>query len=270
VRGAAGPVEWLTFPAPDDPQHQFRVNVSFLLSNYECIFGRGCPGLLNRGIHPDVACCERGVTFIDDEDFAHVADMVDELAAEDCDNIAHVRRRGWYQSSSSGRPYKTRKVGDACIFANRTGGPAGKPGCAFHHLAARTGRHPSETKPFICWTMPLNFSSEQPIEPGGRSTTIVSAFTADAWGGTDDHEDPTGRGHMGYWCIDTPDAYRNAQPVYRSMEYELRKEMGDAAYERLAELLDGIEHPRHPMPGQLVNGRRPMIPLLVEQRFPSH
>jgi hypothetical protein len=222
VRGAAGPVEWLTFPAPDDPQHQFRVNVSFLLSNYECIFGRGCPGLLNRGIHPDVACCERGVTFIDDEDFAHVADMVDELAAEDCDNIAHVRRRGWYQSSSSGRPYKT-----------------------------------------------LNFSSEQPIEPGGRSTTIVSAFTADAWGGTDDHEDPLGRGHMGYWCIDTPDAYRSAQPVYRSMEYELRKEMGDAAYERLAELLDGIDHPRHPMPGQLVNGRRPMIPLLVEQRFPS-
>jgi hypothetical protein len=53
------------------------------------------------------------------------------------------------------------------------------------------------------------------------------------------------------------------------MEYELRKEMGDAAYERLAELLDGIERPRHPMPGQLVNGRRPMIPLLVEQRFPS-
>jgi hypothetical protein len=269
VRSAAGPVDWLTFPAPDDPEHQFRVNVSFMLSNYECIWGRGCHGLLNRAVQPDVACCERGVTFMDDDDFAHVSEMVSELTAEDSDHIGHIRTRGWYQSSSSGRPYKTRKLAGGCIFSNRTGGPTGKPGCAFHHLAARTGRHPSETKPFICWSLPLNFSSEEAIEPGGRTTTIVSAFTADAWGGTDDSEEPDGRGHMGYWCVDTPDAYRGTRPVYRSMERELRKAMGDAAYERLVELLDEIEQPRYPMPGQLVNGRRPMIPLLVEQRFPS-
>jgi hypothetical protein len=206
---------------------------------------------------------------MDDDDFEHVAEMVGELTAEDCDHIDHVRTQGWYQSSSSGRPYKTRKLAHGCIFANRTGGPAGKPGCAFHHLAGRTGRHPSETKPFICWSLPLNFSSEEAIEPGGRTTTIVSAFTADAWGGTDDREEPDGRGHMGYWCVDTPDAYRGARPVYRSMERELRKAMGDAAYERLVELLDDIERPRYPMPGQLVNGRQPMIPLLLEQRFPS-
>jgi hypothetical protein len=267
VRGAAGPVEWLTFPDPEDPDHQFRVNVSFLLSNYECIFGRGCPGLLNRGVHPDIACCERGVTFLGDDDFEHVAEMVGELTPEDCDNIDHVRLRGWFQRSpGSGRPYKTRKVGDACIFANRTEGSAGKAGCAFHHLAERTGRHHTETKPFICWSIPLNLSTERPIEPGGAHTTIVTAFTADAWGGTDDDEEPDGHGHMGYWCVDTPDAYRGAREVYRSMERELRKGIGDAAYERLVELLDEIERPRHEMPGQLVNGRRPMIPLLLTQR----
>jgi hypothetical protein len=269
VRGAAGPVEWLTFPSPDDPDHQFRVNVSFMLSNYECIFGRGCPGLLNGRSQADVGCCERGVTFMDDDDFSHVAEMVGELTADDCDNIDHVHGRGWYQSTRSGRPYKTRKIGTACIFANRAEGPAGKPGCAFHHLAGRTGRHPSDTKPFICWTVPLNFSSEEAIEPGGQTTTIVSAFTADAWGGTNDDEESDGRGHMGYWCIDTPDAYRSSQPVYRSMEHELRKGMGNAAYDALVDLLVGIDQPRHPMPGQLVNGRRPMIPLLVEARFPS-
>ena len=76
---------------------------------------------------------------------------------------------------------------------------------------------------------------------------------------------------MGWWCIDTPDAYRGTRRrSYRTMEHELRKGMGDAAYERMAELLDGIERPRFPMPGQLVNRRLPMITQIVEQRFPDH
>jgi hypothetical protein len=266
MRAARGPVEWLTFPSPVDPDHQYRVNVSFMLSNYECIFGRGCPGLLHDGPTPDVGCCTRGVTFYDDDDFAHVSEMVAELTEEDADHIEHIRERGWYLSSSRGKPYKTRKLGGACIFDNRDGGPTGKPGCAFHHLAARLGKHHSDTKPFICWSVPLNFSAEEPDEPGGRTTTIVSAFTADAWGGTDDEEEPDGRGYIGYWCIDTPDAYRGANPVYRSMETELRKGMGDAAYEYMAELLDRIERPRFPMPGQRVNRGLPMIPQLIERR----
>jgi hypothetical protein len=168
MRSAPGPVEWLTFPAPDDPDRQFRVNVSFMLSNYECIFGQGCPGSLNKHPSADFGCCERGVTFIDEDDFAHVEEMVGQLTAEDCDNIDHVRNRGWFLASRSGKPYKTRKVGSLCIFGNRTGGAAGKSGCAFHHLAARQGKHHTETKPFICWSVPLNFSQEEPEEPGGR------------------------------------------------------------------------------------------------------
>jgi hypothetical protein len=259
MRGARGPVDWITFPAPDDPDRQYRVNVSFLLSNYECIFGRGCPGVFARNPQPDVGCCGRGVTFMDDDDLEHVSRMVDELTALDCDNLEHVRKRGWHIRGRSGKPYKTRKLSGACIFANRSGGPTGKPGCAFHHLAQRTGRHPSETKPFICWTVPLNFSSEDPEEPGGRATTIVSAFSADAWGGTDDPDDPDGVGHVHYWCIDTPDAYRGARPVYRSLEHELRRGMGDAAYERMVELLEPIERPRFPMPGQLGSHRLPLL-----------
>jgi hypothetical protein len=266
MRAARGPIDWLTFPDPEDSTHRFRVNVSFLLSNYRCIFGCGCPGLLNRRVAPDIACCERGVTFMDEDDFAHVADMVEQLTPEDCDHLEHIRTRGWYQARA-GKPYKTRKLGGACIFSNRSSGAAGKPGCAFHHLAQRQGKHHSETKPFICWTVPLNFSEEEPEEPGGQRTTIVSAFTADAWGGSDDDEEPDGRGHVGYWCVDTPDAYRGTEPVYRSCEAELRKAIGDAAYERLAELLAQIERPRFPMPGQVVNRGLPLIPRLVAERF---
>lgn len=269
MRGARGPIDWLTFPSPDDPDKRFRVNVSFLLSNYQCIWGRGCPGLLNHSADPEAACCERGVTFVDENDFAHVSEMVGELTAADCDNIDHVRERGWYQQSKAGVPYKTRKLGGSCIFTNRAGGAAGKPGCAFHHLAQRKGVSATETKPFICWTLPLNFSHEPAEETGGPSTMIVSAFSADAWGGTNDDEEDDGRGHMGYWCIDTPDAYGGAKPVYRSLETELRKGMGDAAYERMVELLEEVGSRRFPMPGERVNGGRPLIPLVLAQRFPG-
>jgi hypothetical protein len=248
VRAAEGPVEWLTFPAPDDDARQFRVNVSFLLSPYHCIFGRGCPGVLGRISQPDVGCCERGVEFMDDDDFDHVAAMTAELTAADWDRIGDSRKRGWYKSSNAGVPVRTRVVGEACIFANRTGGASGKPGCAFHHLAIRTGRHPADTKPETCWTVPLNFSAEEPVEPGGRETTIVSAFGAEAWG-ADVH----------WWCVDTPDAYAAKVPAYQTFEYELRKMMGDPSYELLVELLQEIPAPRFPMPGQLRPKSLPLI-----------
>jgi len=37
----------------------------------------------------------------------------------------------------------------------------------------------------------------------------------------------------------------------------------------MAALLDGIERPRHPMPGQLANRGLPMISQLVQLRFPA-
>jgi hypothetical protein len=240
LRAAAGPVEWMTFPAPDDDGRQFRVNVSFLLSNYRCIFGCGCPGVhLDGPPQADLGCCAHGVEFTDDEDFEHVAAMVDELTSADADHIGLIRGGDWYAAKKSGVPFKTYLVGDACVFANREGGPTGKPGCAFHHLALRTGRHPSDTKPEICWSVPLNFSDEDPVEPGGRETTIVSAFSTDAWDG-----------QIGWWCVDAPDAYTAAEPVFRTFEHELRKGMGDAGYERMVELLIDIPAPRFPMPGQ--------------------
>src|ERR1041385_5154837 len=106
MRAARGPVDWLTFPSPTDPEHQYRVNVSFLLSTYQCIFGQGCPGMLNNGgPAPDLGCCSRGVTFIDEADFDHVSEMVERLTAEDSDNIEHIRASGWYLRSKGGKPY---------------------------------------------------------------------------------------------------------------------------------------------------------------------
>ena len=270
MRSAAGPVEWLTFPAPDDPDRQFRVNVSFLLSNYECIFGRGCPGSLNKYPSADHGCCERGVTFIDEDDFEHVEEMVGQLTAEDADNIDHIRNRGWFLASRAGKPYKTRKIGGLCIFGNRTGGAAGKSGCAFHPLAARQGKHHTETKPFICWSVPLNFRQEDPEEPGGRETTIVSAFTADAWSKVmfiDGWKDGL--------ALIKREKLTDFEVVWVDDKNDIHMTDGIAktlqkVKDPTPELLVGVERPRFPMPGQRVNRGLPMIGQIIEQRFPDH
>jgi hypothetical protein len=255
-----GPVDWVTFTGPSGKVYQ--ANVSFLLSNYNCIYGQGCHGLLNRYTDfSDVACCERGVTFIDDDDFNHVSQMVTELTEEDCDNIDHVRTKGWYISGKNGKPYKTRKMNDGCIFANRTGGSAGKPGCAFHHLAERTERHYADTKPYICWTVPLLFGNEIDLEEGGPEIIQISAFTSDSWGGDEDRDGK--RGHMGFWCIDAPDAYGDSRAVYQSNGYELRKLMGNEDYDYMVELIR--DRTPTPMPGAVRNDGRPLIPLLIEK-----
>src|SRR5690242_1114145 len=116
MRAADGPIEWLTFSAPDDEDRQFRVNVSFLLSNYRCIFGCGCPGILEGTAHSDLGCCAHGVEFTGDEDFRHVARAVARLTEEDADNLSQIRTE-WFVSKK-GRPFKTALVGEACIFAN--------------------------------------------------------------------------------------------------------------------------------------------------------
>lgn len=259
--------EWLEFVDPEDPEMLFRVNVSFLTSGYNCIFGRGCPGLLNRGVDYTRGCCERGVTFVNDEDYENIQKSVDMLTEEDCDNLEHVQEKGWAMKSPKGKPYKTKKVNGACIFRNTT---PGREGCAFHVLGMRVGVNPAELKPNICWTVPIR--SE--VDWDDRHDVFVhtiSAWDADDWGGTDDDEEESGRGHMGYWCIDTPDAYNGLQPMYQSHAYELTKLMGESGYNELCRLFkergyDSGQRPVGKMPGEVRNEGRPMLPLLIEKR----
>lgn len=271
LNDGTGIMEWLEFFDPSDPKVKFKVMTTFILSGYECDFGRGCPGLLNRGeVRTDCCCCERGVTFTGDEDFANVEKHVGELTAEDCDNIEHVRNKGWYQKTpKDGKPYKTRKMNDRCIFSNMNGGSAGKPGCAFHHLAERTGQRMIDTKPEICWTNPIAFHWDYD-ENLDVETLSILPFDSDDWGGTDDSEDPDGKGHMGYWCTDTPDAYQHESQVWSSHEAEFRKKMGDAGYDELVRIIkaNGWDKQRTTtrMPGEVRNDGRPMIPLLIAER----
>lgn len=260
--------DWLEFIAEvDGAEIHYRLNLSWLMSNWQCQYG-SCPGVLSTGANTDIACCQVGVDFNSMADFNEVKQAVKQLTAEDCDRINEVRSKGWYTKHiPEGRkmqyPKGTKVVDGACIFANRTGGPAGKPGCALHHLATRTGQKTWHTKPDICWQIPMVM---QVAYYEDHTAVEVSGSTAAAWGWKS-NEYPA----IGYWCTETPDAYNAVWPVFRTWDEVLAYSFGEKiwapARERLDREFNDWMRRAQKMPGQRANnGGRKLLPLLVMER----
>lgn len=230
-----------------------QANVSWLLSRWSCIYGMGCPSIMSSSIDNDTACCQIGTGFESDlrghsadDDFNRVSAAVEQLTPEDCDNIELVRTGKWWYDEDllpvDDGPIKrkhTKVVKGACVFQNRTMGPANKMGCALHHLANRLGVHPSETKPTICWSVPYGVSVDQTED--GVWLCIVDYTRAETWG--DVHNDAPGN-RIGWFCTEDTRAFHGSDPVYKSGEHELRLMLGDYVYEQLRAKLEEIEAQR--------------------------
>ena len=129
--------------------------------------------------------------------------------------------------------WHTRLVDDACIFLNRVGFAAG-PGCALHQHAMRTGRHHSQVKPEICWQLPLRRIDD--VQDDGTVISTLTEFGRAGWGeGGDD---------FAWWCTEAPEAFTASEPVYRSLDVELRKTLGKQLYRQVVEYLDGRRRDR--------------------------
>jgi len=74
------PREWVSFPDPDDPDHEIRADLSFLLSSWACIFGGGCQGIAGQ---PAQGCCSHGAFFSDAADERRVRNAAKELTTDD-------------------------------------------------------------------------------------------------------------------------------------------------------------------------------------------
>ena len=232
--------EWITVVNPNDDHDTYLFDVSFLLSAYTCIYGRGCPGIRDEP-DPVRACCVLGAHYVDAEDRRGAEAMVERLGPEYMQYYAEARRRG--VTAREGRDeYRTRVVDGACIFQNREGFATG-PGCALHHFGVDRGEHHMTYKPEVCWLVPLRREvAEDVADDGGtRWVTTVTSYDRGAWG--------PGGADFGWWCTESPEAYVGAEPVYRSMEAELRTLAGDAVYAELAAYLDGRRgRARRPLP----------------------
>lgn len=217
---------WVTFPDPTETAELYRCDLTFLLSHWGCIYGRGCRGI-DAG-EPDAGCCTLGAHYTDRSDEQRVRRAAGELTPGNWQQHASARRG--ISTFDDGRR-RTRTLNGACIFLNRPGFTGGA-GCALHSLALSTGRHPLETKPEVCWQVPIRRSFSWEDRPDGQRVlvTTIAEYDRRAWG--------PGGIDLDWWCTSSREAHRERERVYRSCAAELTALMGEPAYRELAAICD--------------------------------
>jgi hypothetical protein len=235
------PRAWVEFTDPDDADQVFRADLTWLTSRWNCIFGSGCHGIFAE--EPDAGCCVMGAHFADKADEKRVRGWVKKLTDDDWQYRAEGNRAGWIEKDEDGER-KTRVVDGACIFHNRPGF-AGGTGCALHKYALRIGIHPLETKPDVCWQLPIRRLYRDVELPDGTSYTEVTITEYDrrGWG-------PGGH-DFDWYCTGNTEAHGARDPVYVSNRPELIELMGQAGYDELvkhceAHLARGVCTAPHP------------------------
>jgi hypothetical protein len=226
------PRAWVEFVNPDDADEVLRCDLTWLTSSYTCIFGSGCAGIYASA--PDVGCCTLGAHFADADDEARVAGFVEQLTPEVWQQMPlgrDVERSDWVEKDDDGERKTRTSVVDgqqACVFHNRLGFPGGF-GCALHILALEQGRNPLETKPDVCWQLPLRRTFRDVERPDGTTYTEVSIGEYDrrGWG-------PGGH-DLDWYCTGNPVAHVAPEPLYVTSEAELVELMGAGAYAELVQ-----------------------------------
>jgi hypothetical protein len=225
-------------------------DVTFLLSDYRCIWGVGCP---DTGLQRTArGCCVEGVEIYQGdgdvpggEDLEMIRGRVEQMTDEDWQNRPLALHRGgrdpWGKARFKRTSVHTRLYRGACIFHNRLDHASGT-GCALHLAALRRGENPIDWKPRICWQVPLFFDTDEKT----RTTTVRASRTVD-WGG---------EGIIDWWCTEHAEAYSADQPVYVTMEAELRRVCGAGVCSELADYCQARQSTRRAG----VRTQLPMVP----------
>lgn len=238
--------EWVTIRDPEDDHRVYTFDVSFLLSGYRCIYGDGCPGIVDG--RPDLGCCVHGAYLDDTDDADELQRLVDEeLDPTTMQHHAVAARDGATDADDDGEVH-TRLVDGACVFLNR-GDHDGAMGCSLHLLAERRGEHHMTHKPTVCWQVPLHRTIDERTANDGEPLEehTIAAYERGHWG--------DGGAVFDWWCTEDPAAFPGRTPVYVDMEHELRTMVGDAVYDALAAHLAGRRRQRNvvrflPLAGQ--------------------
>ncbi len=250
--------EWVEFVDPEDPDALYRIDLTWLVSTWTCIFGAGCCGIVEG--RDDDGCCTHGAYFADKDDERRTKAAAKELGPEDWQYYRKVGKALTTVDEvddEGQRKRKTAVVDGACVFLNRPGFPGGE-GCALHGKALRTGRHPLELKPDVCWQLPLRRAFDWRDRPDGTKVmvTTITEYDRRGWG--------EGGHDLQWYCTGATEAHHGKEPVYVSNGAELVAMVGQAAYAEIVRFCEPrwksrsgwqSRHPADP-------GKRTLLPVI--------
>jgi hypothetical protein len=206
----------------------WRFDRDFLTSNWTCIWGRGCRGILPESTeHLGHGCCSIGADLDDVDEAMDLAAHAALLRAAEFEHHAAATEGGVF--SDDARRH-TRLVDGACIFLNSPSF-AGGAGCALHLAAERFGESPTDWKPSVCWQLPIHVDWRQRDEH--TEAASVRRWTRADWG--DEGET------MGWCCTEQPEAYVGDEMVVDSLADELVAIVGEPVYVELRRRINQAE-----------------------------
>jgi len=204
----------------DDGEVVWRFDRSFLESNWTCIWGRGCLGILDEPAeHLGQGCCSVGAELGDEDEARNISALAATVEPSRFEHHAEAAEGGIFSDDTR---TQTRIIDGACVFFNRPGFSGGT-GCALHLEAIASGESPTEWKPSVCWQLPIKVDWE-PGE-GGTEVATVRSWTRRDWGAEGDT--------MAWCCTEGTRAYVGDRPVIESLADELRAIVGRDVYVEL-------------------------------------
>ena len=191
-------------------------DLEFLGSNWTCIWGRGCVGILDEpAAHLGHGCCSVGAQMLDTDEAMTIAALAAMLDPEHFEHHEAARRGGVLDADRAG----TRVVDGACIFLTRPDFPGGA-GCALHLAAVALGEPPLEWKPSVCWQLPIK------LETDSEGRRRIRRWQRSDWG--------EGGDTMAWLCTDPETgSYAGDRPVIESLADELVALVGREVYVEL-------------------------------------
>lgn len=215
---------WVEFDDPADADNLYRCDLTWLTSDWNCIYGRGCGGIVEGKAAN--GCCSLGAHFSEDEDYDRVKEYVQQLDKHTWENYSEGKNK-WTEKDADGER-KTRVFKGGCIFLNtssfKTGG-----GCALHQLSDRIGVSITKTKPDVCWQLPIQREFEWINHTDGNQRLLIKIgeYTRAGWG--------DGGADLHWYCTSNTEAHNAANPVYITERDTLIELMGKPAYEVLVQ-----------------------------------
>lgn len=210
----------------DSGDTSWRFDRSFLTSNWSCIWGRGCLGILTEPA-PELGqgCCSVGADLDGEDEARLLSALAATLEPERFEHHAAASDGGIFGDEDR---TSTRVVDGACIFLNRPGFPGGA-GCALHLAALDEGEPPRDWKPSVCWQLPIKV--DWAARPDGGEVATLRRWSRDDWG----EEGET----MAWCCTEGDRAYVGDRPVIESLADEIEAITGAEVFVELKRKVAG-------------------------------